>query len=57
MTQYNSEQIAEMRKAIMGARVIGLIYEPDEDYYVMEFEGENGSVFETCFRYMTDLSL
>ena len=55
MTRYNSEQIAEMRESIIGKKVVELIYEPDGDYYVVEFEGDDGSFFETCFRYMADL--
>ncbi len=55
MTRYSSEQIVEMRKSVIDARVLTLTYEPDGDYYVMEFEGGDGSIFEVSFRYMADL--
>ena len=55
MTRYNSKQIEEMRRDIVGMKVVNLDYESDGDYFVMEFEGSDGSQCETSFRYMADL--
>ncbi len=56
MTKYNSKQIEEMHDDLVGKMVIDLTYEPDEDYYTIEFSNIDGSGHcETSFRYMTDL--
>lgn len=51
MTRYTEEDITQMKKEVIGKSVTNFYYEPDGDYYVMEFEGG----FETSFRFMADI--
>jgi len=51
MSQYTEEQIQGFKEVLIGKNVSDFYYEPEGDYYVIEFE--NG--FETSFRFMADL--
>ena len=55
MTKYSSKQIEKIRRDVVGQKVVGLYYESDGDYFVMEFEDKDSWNSETAFRFMADL--
>jgi len=56
MTQYNTDKIKTMRRDIVGRTVTNFYYEADGDYFVIDLRGADGSMLETSFRFMADLS-